>query len=102
MQAVVGVVDRACDFTHPDLRDAIDGGRLLALWDQRSDVVHWTRDLARALEARDPFRALGYEPFDEDRDSAIEIVARTAPNAMLAFVHVAAPRATCVRDAIEL
>ena len=115
--AVVGVIDWGCDFTHPNLLRASGRTRLLALWDQRPagahppapygyGVVHRAAAIDRALEAPDPFAALGYDLAEADADGngthgmhVIDIAAGVprvgpggvAPGTYLAFVNMATP-----------
>jgi len=73
---LLGVVDWGFDFTHPDFRNADGSTRIVALWDQRGapspgnrfgyGVIHDRAAIDRALNAADPFAALGYHPADAD------------------------------------
>src|SRR6202158_5229715 len=77
---VLGFVDWGLDFAHPDFRKEDGATRLIALWDQQSDVnhpvnnpdgdgrVHRRQDIDRALRETDPYAALGYRPSDADVD----------------------------------
>ncbi len=76
---VVGVIDWGIDFAHPAFRDAQGRTRLIAIWDQRRNVVEaqenrWgygriiTRDeINAALATDDPYQTLDYLPADSDR-----------------------------------
>jgi N-acetyl-anhydromuramyl-L-alanine amidase AmpD/subtilisin family serine protease len=116
---VVAAIDWGCDFAHPAFRHPDGTTRLLALWDQRGPgdgaaaSNHWgygrvldARDIDRALESADPYRALDYHPADADDPAAEEGAHGThvldiaagrdtgngasgvAPEADLVFVHL--------------
>lgn len=114
--SVIGVVDWGCDFTHPNLRKANGGTRLLALWDQRGrgrapkkygyGAVYRSKEIDRALQEDDPFAALGYDVADGDPGGVgshgahvMDIAAGVprvgpggvAPGADLVFVELAVP-----------
>ena len=114
--SVIGVVDWGCDFGHRNLRNANGGTRLLAIWDQRGQgrapkrygygAVYRTREINRALEERDPYAALGYDPAEGDPSGSgshgthvLDIAAGAprvgpggvAPGADLVFVELAVP-----------
>ena len=68
---IVAAIDWGLDFAHPDFCDEAGRTRLLALWDQRVrgvpstygyGAIHSRAAIDRALEAEDPFEALGYRP----------------------------------------
>ena len=114
---VVAVLDWGCDFAHPNFRRADGATRLLALWDQAAspgvDVdnrwgygqIHTREAIDQALQACDPYAALGYHPAPSEipgggthGTSVLDIAAgngRTpgsptgiAPEAELIFVHM--------------
>lgn len=70
--AIIGIVDLGLDFRHRNFRDADGNTRILALWDQKGTDqknvpaygygrVFETKAINHALQADDPYRALGYE-----------------------------------------
>ncbi len=74
---VVGFLDWGFDFAHPDFRHPDGSTRLLALWDQHLEsgdrpnkygygIIYGPDEIDAALEARDPYAALGYHPADGD------------------------------------
>ena len=77
---VVAAADWGCDVAHPSFRRPDGRTRLLALWDQSArrgrrnrygyGAVHARADIDRALQARDPYAALGYHPARSDRAGA--------------------------------
>lgn len=113
---VVGCVDWGCDFAHPNFRHPDGSTRLLALWDQSGDVqagapnrygygtIYTADAINRALQAADPYAALGYHPASGDPDDqgahgthVLDIAAGNgraggplgiAPAADLVFVHL--------------
>ena len=113
---VIGVVDWGIDFGHSDFRRPDGTTRLLAIWDQRGGprpaspapygygAVYTAEQINRALQARDPYAALGYHPADADIDRngthgshVLGITAGNgraggpagiAPGADLVFVHM--------------
>lgn len=121
----VAAVDWGLDFTHPDFRHADGTTRLLGLWDQRGQMPEGREDATNrwgygrifspeeinaALNAPDPFLALGYNSADADTRNArtgswagshgthvLSIAggngsgggpSGVAPNADLVFVHL--------------
>lgn len=71
---IVGIIDFGLDFVHRNFRDADGRTRILALWDQKAttDKNHCPEpygygrlfdadDINTALQADDPYKALGYE-----------------------------------------
>ncbi|MGE5828269.1 MAG: S8 family serine peptidase, partial [Micromonosporaceae bacterium] len=75
---VVAVLDWGIDLGHPAFRHDDGSTRFLAFWDQhgRPDAataarwgygrIYQTDEIDRALQAPDPYRALGYHPADAD------------------------------------
>ncbi len=71
---VVGIVDFGCDFVHKNFRNEDGSTRLLAIWDQggRSSSTspfgygreYSREEINQALQASDPYQALGYAPPD--------------------------------------
>jgi subtilisin family serine protease len=69
---VIGIIDIGCDFAHKNFRHPDGSTRLLALWNQDADSSHnspydygkeYKQDeINQALQASDPYAALGYEP----------------------------------------
>lgn len=69
---VVGIVDFGCDFQHANFRREDGSSRILAIWDQTGGANpnspfgygnrHEQADINRALQANDPYAALGYGP----------------------------------------
>lgn len=118
---LVAAVDWGCDFAHPDFRHPDGTTRIVALWDQSGPSdrrsprpygygrVHTAADIDRALRAEDPYQALGYHPGVADPGGSgahgthvLSIAggsnrddggAGMAPDADLAFVHLASRRA---------
>ena len=120
---VVAVLDWGCDFAHPAFKDQRGKTRLLAIWDQRGSdddgpanrwgygQIHDAERINSALEHRQPYAALDYDPADSDSRSSrtdgwtgahgthvLDIAAGTrrsnsgggvAPDAELIFVHLA-------------
>jgi subtilisin family serine protease len=77
---VVGICDWGFDFTHANFRNADGSTRLMALWDQAAEGgppaphfgygrLHTREAINAALEATDPFEALGYHPSRSDPGS---------------------------------
>ena len=70
--AVVGIIDVGCDFAHQNFRHADGSTRILALWDQDGSStpdspfgygkVYRSAEINQALQAEDPYLALGYYP----------------------------------------
>ncbi|MEQ1564149.1 MAG: S8 family serine peptidase [Myxococcota bacterium] len=110
---LVGVIDWGVDFAAPAFRTLQGDPRLVAVWDQRGGPgprsprygygsAFDRDDLAAALQAHDPYTALGYHPGDADPagdgahgthvlDLAGGTYAGVAPGADLAFVHLSDP-----------
>ena len=69
---VVGIVDFGCDFAHGNFRNPDGTSRILAIWDQTAAATTaspfgygrlFTREhINLALQASDPYAALGYAP----------------------------------------
>ena len=109
---VVGIVDWGCDFVHPDFRYKDGSTRLLALWDQREPktsnnyygygTILKKSQIDRALQAVDPYQALGYFPGYASHGTHVMGIAAgnglgggplgVAPDAELAFVHLGSKR----------
>ncbi|MEO1376826.1 MAG: S8 family peptidase [Cyanobacteria bacterium J06635_10] len=70
--AVVGIIDVGCDFAHQNFRHPDGSTRILALWDQDGSStpdspfgygkVYRSAEINQALQAEDPYLALGYYP----------------------------------------
>ena len=109
---VVGVIDFGGDFAHRNFRDSEGKTRLLALWDQHgvataTGPVKYGRAYSRdeidhALQADDPYDALGYAPEPKPEGThgthVLDIAAGNgvgsgapgvAPNADIVFVELA-------------
>lgn len=111
---VVGIIDYGCDFAHQNFRNANGTTRLMGIWDQTNPSATggafgygrlFSQDeINQALQANDPYLALGYGP-ERDRPGSIgthgthvmDIAAGNgrgsqtpgvAANADLLFVHV--------------
>jgi subtilisin family serine protease len=75
---IIGIIDVGCDFTHPNFRNDDGSTRILALWDQSNTtslpyvkpynygVVYSREQINRALDASNPYEALGYNPVKSD------------------------------------
>jgi subtilisin family serine protease len=71
---LVAVLDWGCDWAHPNFRRPDGHTRFRALWDQRRPsrsanaygygTIFSGGDIERALQADDPYAALGYHPAD--------------------------------------
>jgi subtilisin family serine protease len=69
---VVGIIDNGCDFVHKNFRHPNGSTRLLAFWNQDGSSSHNSPygygkeykqdDINQALQASDPYAALGYDP----------------------------------------
>jgi len=74
---VVGIIDAGGDFAHPNFRNEDGSTRLLSLWHQegrtrRGDDVLYGRAYSRAqldqaLSKADPYKALGYRPYQDPK-----------------------------------
>jgi subtilisin family serine protease/outer membrane protein OmpA-like peptidoglycan-associated protein len=73
---VLGAIDWGFDFAHPNFRNADGTTRAIAIWDQSAPGdgvepygygrVYSREEINRALEADDPYEALGYNPGRSD------------------------------------
>ena len=69
---VIGIVDVGCDFAHQNFRYPDGSTRILALWDQDGSSepdspfgygkVYSSTEINQALQAENPYKALGYYP----------------------------------------
>ena len=107
---VVGIVDYGADFRHKHFRNADGTSRLMAVWNQWGDRdgsatygrVHSREAINTALQAADPYDALGYKPHREGSHGThvMDIAAGNgsarasrgvAPGADLVFVESRSP-----------
>ncbi|HEY9888478.1 MAG TPA: S8 family serine peptidase, partial [Candidatus Obscuribacterales bacterium] len=108
---LLGVIDWGFDFAHPDFLNPDGSTRILALWDQRSQsarpapapygygVVHDRAAINQALQAPDPYQALGYRPDAGSHGTHVAGIAGgngrsggpegVAPAVEFVFVHLA-------------
>jgi subtilisin family serine protease len=120
-------LDWGCDFAHPAFRRDDGTTRLVAFWDQRDRAsgisgnrygygrIFSGRELDHALSTEDPYGALDYHPAESDplgigahgthvlsiaagSGSAPDGCRGLAPDADLAFVHLASPNARATHD----
>lgn len=69
---VIGIIDVGCDFAHKNFRHPDGSTRILALWDQDGSSepdspfdygkLYRSAEINKALQANDPYLALGYTP----------------------------------------
>lgn len=107
---VLGVIDWGFDFVHPDFVHPDGSTRILALWDQRSQpnrdtpqpygygVVYRTETINQALQAENPYDALGYRPAPSSHATHVASIAGgngrsggppgVAPAVEFVFVHL--------------
>ena len=111
---IVGIIDLGCDFAHKNFRHQDGSTRLLTLWDQNGQSspdspcgygkVYSQDEINLALQAADPYEALGYGPATDtlwDKGAhgthVMDIAAGNgngtdipgvAPEADLVFVHL--------------
>ncbi len=112
----VAVLDWGFDFAHPNFRNRDGSTRALAIWDQSAEGagpepygygrVYTREQINRALDAEDPYEALGYHPASGDprgrgahgthvadiaagNGAAENAPAGMAPEADILFVHLA-------------
>ena len=116
--SVVAALDFGLDFAHPNFRNADGSTRVLAFWNQGAayDISHpnsygygrvFSREeINKALEAEDPYGALGYHPSISDMGHGshgthtLDIAAgngrvgaaSAAAEADILFVHLSTPR----------
>jgi len=113
---IIAVLDWGLDWAHEAFLDPAGQSRVLHLWDQRGGpsprspqpwgygTEYHREDLDRALQAADPYAALGYDPAEIDPAGVgthgthvLSIAAGSgrlpgvAPAADLMFVHLASP-----------
>ena len=104
---VVGIIDVGCDFAHKNFRHPDGSTRILALWDQdgSSDPdspfgygkVYRSAEINQALQAEDPYLALGYSPGELAHGTHVMDIAAgngngtgnpgISPKADIIFVH---------------
>jgi subtilisin family serine protease len=105
--AVVGIIDLGCDFVHQNFRHPDGSTRILALWDQDGSSapdspfgygkVYNSAEINQALQAQDPYKALGYYPGKHAHGTHVMDIAAgngngtgnpgMAPTADIVFVH---------------
>lgn len=105
--AVVGIIDVGCDFVHQNFRHPDGSTRILALWDQDGSSapdspfgygkVYSSAEINQALQAQDPYKALGYYPGKYAHGTHVMDIAAgngngtgnpgVAPQADIVFVH---------------
>ena len=111
---IIGIIDLGCDFAHKNFRHSDGSSRLLTLWDQNGQSspnspcgygrVYSQDEINLALQADDPYEALGYGPATDtpwDKGAhgthVMDIAAGNgngtdspgvAPEADLVFVHL--------------
>ena len=105
--AVVGIIDVGCDFVHKNFRHPDGSTRILALWDQDGSSapdspfgygkVYRSAEINQALQAEDPYKALGYYPGKYAHGTHVMDIAAgngsgtqnpgMAPQADIVFVH---------------
>ncbi|MGB7380083.1 MAG: S8 family serine peptidase, partial [Rivularia sp. (in: cyanobacteria)] len=104
---VVGIIDVGCDFAHQNFRHPDGSTRILALWDQdgSSDPdspfgygkVYRSAEINQALQAENPYLALGYSPGELAHGTHVMDIAAgngngtgnpgISPKADIIFVH---------------
>ena len=104
---VVGIIDMGCDFAHQNFRHPDGSTRILALWDQDGSStpdspfgygkVYLSDEINQALQADDPYLALGYYPGKLAHGTHVMDIAvgngngtqnpGVAPQADIVFVH---------------
>jgi hypothetical protein len=75
---IVGLVDFGCDFAHENFRNEDGTTRVIAIWDQTGQAtptspfnfgrLHSREEIDQALQADDPYTALGYGPDANEED----------------------------------
>ncbi|NJM21942.1 MAG: S8 family peptidase [Richelia sp. RM1_1_1] len=104
---VVGIIDVGCDFVHKNFRHSDGSTRILALWDQDGSSepdspfgygkVYRSAEINQALQAENPYLALGYYPGKLAHGTHVMDIATgngngtgsagIAPEADIVFVH---------------
>ncbi|MDY6899059.1 MAG: S8 family peptidase [Cyanobacteriota bacterium] len=104
---VVGIIDVGCDFAHKNFRHPDGSTRILALWDQDGSSepdspfgygkVYRSAEINQALQAENPYQALGYYPGKIAHGTHVMDIATgngngtgspgIAPEADIVFVH---------------
>ncbi|BAY82442.1 subtilase family protein [Calothrix parasitica NIES-267] len=104
---VVGIIDVGCDFAHQNFRHSDGSTRILALWDQDGSSepdspfgygkVYRSAEINQALQAENPYKALGYYPGKIAHGTHVMDIATgngngtgnpgVAPQADIVFVH---------------
>ncbi|MGB3655278.1 MAG: S8 family peptidase [Rivularia sp. (in: cyanobacteria)] len=104
---VVGIIDVGCDFAHQNFRHPDGSTRIVALWDQDGlsepdspfgyGKVYRSAEINQALQADDPYLALGYYPGKLAHGTHVMDIAAgngngtgnpgIAPEADIVFVH---------------
>ena len=104
---VVGIIDVGCDFAHQNFRHPDGSTRILALWDQDGSSepdspfgygkVYRSAEINQALQAENPYKALGYYPGKTAHGTHVMDIATgngngtgnpgIAPSADIVFVH---------------
>ena len=104
---VVGIIDEGCDFALQKFRHPDGSTRILALWDQDGSSepdspfgygkVYRSAEINQALQAENPYKALGYYPGKTAHGTHVMDIATgngngtgnpgIAPSADIVFVH---------------
>jgi subtilisin family serine protease len=104
---VVGIIDVGCDFAHKNFRHPDGSTRIIALWDQDGisepdspfgyGRVYRSAEINQALQAEDPYLALGYSPGELAHGTHVMDIAAgngngtgnsgVAPASDIVFVH---------------
>jgi subtilisin family serine protease len=118
---VIGIVDFGCDFAHANFVDENGDSRIELIWDQSASPrpdspygygrVHTRAQIGAALQADDPYEALGYQPNAGAHGTHVmdiacgngrgTAVAGCAPRADIIFVDVAASRLSGGHEVVE-
>ncbi|MDJ0799325.1 MAG: S8 family peptidase [Calothrix sp. MO_167.B12] len=105
---VIGIIDGGCDFAHKNFRYPDGSTRLLAFWNQDGSPSHHSPydygkeykqdEINQALQASDPYAALGYKPVHKAHGTHVMDIAAgngqgsgvpgVAPAADIVFVHL--------------
>lgn len=101
---VIGIIDSGCDFAHKNFRHPDGSTRLLAFWNQDGNSSHdspydygkeYKQDhINQALQASNPYTALGYQP--EDRAHGTHVMDIAVGNGQGSGIPGVAPTADIV------